>query len=374
MPFEAAKAVAATFCWKIRYALTPLFGLDFPSLCVPLEDRARFGRMIIDPAIVQQATEKANTYRMLELQSSPTSLLRATASYPSPSPAATDIGLGMGIGIGMGKGKQILLPKTATSSSSAKRTCLDNLSSSGSSGYDSSPEQSDSYCVSPASPYRNSFTPVNTPRSSGPADSGSGVNSVVPSPQEVLARISLMSDKVGRNGETDADADAEADSDEGSSDSSTASTLYSDFTNTNTNTNTDAGIDSPTDSLLSMDLDNDNDSEDYGTGSPSPSRRRRIGPRLHRGPNSVLFAREVKAAHALLSLHMQNVTTSASVSVSASASASVKDGDRDGRGNNEHGDGSSPSTSSWYYRYRLPGSGSGLGSEGRGRKRRRASA
>ncbi|KAK2749406.1 hypothetical protein FQN57_006338 [Myotisia sp. PD_48] len=66
MPFEAAKAVAATFCWKIRYALTPLFGVEFLSSCLPLDD-ARFGRMIIDPMIVRSATATSNQYREQEL-------------------------------------------------------------------------------------------------------------------------------------------------------------------------------------------------------------------------------------------------------------------------------------------------------------------
>ncbi|OKL61494.1 hypothetical protein UA08_03334 [Talaromyces atroroseus] len=66
MPFETAKAVAATFCWKIRYALTPLFGTDFPSLCIPPQSR-QFGKMTIDPDIIRQATELSNRYRQLEL-------------------------------------------------------------------------------------------------------------------------------------------------------------------------------------------------------------------------------------------------------------------------------------------------------------------
>ncbi|KAJ5505257.1 hypothetical protein N7453_004214 [Penicillium expansum] len=35
MPYEAARAMAATFCWRIRYALTPLFGTEFPAMCIP---------------------------------------------------------------------------------------------------------------------------------------------------------------------------------------------------------------------------------------------------------------------------------------------------------------------------------------------------
>ncbi|KAI1909882.1 hypothetical protein LOZ61_004719 [Ophidiomyces ophidiicola] len=67
MPFEAAKAVAATFCWKIRYALTPLFGVQFLDICIPPND-ARFGKMVIDPEIVQTATITAENFRSLELE------------------------------------------------------------------------------------------------------------------------------------------------------------------------------------------------------------------------------------------------------------------------------------------------------------------
>ena len=69
MPFEAAKAVAATFCYHIRYALTPLFGLDFVSKCVkPGEDR--FGHMVIDRQIVRRCTDEANGYRSTSHESS----------------------------------------------------------------------------------------------------------------------------------------------------------------------------------------------------------------------------------------------------------------------------------------------------------------
>ncbi|MCJ1477401.1 hypothetical protein MMC13_006072 [Lambiella insularis] len=81
MPFEAAKAVAATFCYQIRYALTPLFGLDFPSLCVkPGEDK--FGQMVIDRQIVRRCAEEANGYRASSRESSvigtPTTPVSAT--------------------------------------------------------------------------------------------------------------------------------------------------------------------------------------------------------------------------------------------------------------------------------------------------------
>lgn len=40
MPFAAARALAATFCWPIRYALTPLFGPGFPDTCTKPTDPA----------------------------------------------------------------------------------------------------------------------------------------------------------------------------------------------------------------------------------------------------------------------------------------------------------------------------------------------
>ena len=59
MPHEAAKAIAATFCWDIRYVLTPVFGLDFPSMCTEPEDPL-FLKLSIDKEIVLHCTEIAN--------------------------------------------------------------------------------------------------------------------------------------------------------------------------------------------------------------------------------------------------------------------------------------------------------------------------
>ncbi|KAL2408621.1 hypothetical protein ABEF93_005628 [Exophiala dermatitidis] len=79
IPYEAAKAVAATFCWKIRYALTPVFGKDFPEMCIP-EDADGFGSMQIDPEITKRCAAQAQVYRELELQGAGTS----SSSIPSP--------------------------------------------------------------------------------------------------------------------------------------------------------------------------------------------------------------------------------------------------------------------------------------------------
>ena len=69
MPYDAAKAVAATFCYKIRYALTPVFGLDFISLCVEPGTEG-FGHMVIDQSIVRHCTEEASEYRAMSRESS----------------------------------------------------------------------------------------------------------------------------------------------------------------------------------------------------------------------------------------------------------------------------------------------------------------
>ena len=65
MPYEAAKAMAGTFCYHIRYALVPLFGPDFVSLCYHPGDPA-FGRMVISGDIVMHCTAVAQEFRGME--------------------------------------------------------------------------------------------------------------------------------------------------------------------------------------------------------------------------------------------------------------------------------------------------------------------
>ncbi|KAI1426810.1 hypothetical protein F5Y12DRAFT_793539 [Xylaria sp. FL1777] len=64
MPYQCAKAVCATFCYKISGALIPIFGPDFPALCTAV-DAPEYSRMVIDPAIVIQSTREAEYYRRL---------------------------------------------------------------------------------------------------------------------------------------------------------------------------------------------------------------------------------------------------------------------------------------------------------------------
>jgi hypothetical protein len=62
MPYDAAKAIAATFCYDIRWALVPVFGSDFPDKCFhPKNDG--FAKFLIDPSIVQYCTMETNRFR-----------------------------------------------------------------------------------------------------------------------------------------------------------------------------------------------------------------------------------------------------------------------------------------------------------------------
>lgn len=62
MPYQAAKAIAATFCWHIRWALTPVFGYNFPDICYHPDD-PRYGKFLVDPKIVQACTAETNRFK-----------------------------------------------------------------------------------------------------------------------------------------------------------------------------------------------------------------------------------------------------------------------------------------------------------------------
>jgi hypothetical protein len=54
MPYEAAKAVAATFAWPIRYMLTPIFGPGFPDMCIEPTSLIDPPDFRIDPGIIDR--------------------------------------------------------------------------------------------------------------------------------------------------------------------------------------------------------------------------------------------------------------------------------------------------------------------------------
>ncbi|RAO66443.1 uncharacterized protein BHQ10_002455 [Talaromyces amestolkiae] len=88
MPFETAKAVAATFCYNIRFALTPLFGTDFPSQCIQPHERA-FGKMTIDAKIIKRATELSRRYCQMEFEAK--SIVHSQNRPMSPNDVATGL-------------------------------------------------------------------------------------------------------------------------------------------------------------------------------------------------------------------------------------------------------------------------------------------
>jgi len=86
-PFEAARAMAAKFCYKIRYALTIVFGEDFPSICLP-ETHEDFGKYYIDRAIIARCQQRANDQKRLEAErrrQGEATLTPATPRYATPA-------------------------------------------------------------------------------------------------------------------------------------------------------------------------------------------------------------------------------------------------------------------------------------------------
>ncbi|KAF1989843.1 DNA-binding domain of Mlu1-box binding protein MBP1, partial [Aulographum hederae CBS 113979] len=68
MPFRAAKAIAATFCYPIRYALTPVFGKDFLDICAYRREEDftkdfKIENFKIDDQIIRSCAAEARQWR-----------------------------------------------------------------------------------------------------------------------------------------------------------------------------------------------------------------------------------------------------------------------------------------------------------------------
>ncbi|KAF2849849.1 DNA-binding domain of Mlu1-box binding protein MBP1 [Plenodomus tracheiphilus IPT5] len=147
-PYEAAKAVAATFCYDIRWALTPVFGDDFPGLCLRPKD-PRYAKFLIEPAIVQHCTRETDRFR----EEGPSYLVMRTTSTP------------------------VEAPSTSARVQVERRTRPADIES----GYGTDTDRSDKYFCSPQVSPRSQFTPINrtlSPRSPFLADSFSGASPV----------------------------------------------------------------------------------------------------------------------------------------------------------------------------------------------------
>ena len=162
MPYEAAKAVAATFCYPIRFALTPVFGVDFLSLCVRPEDPA-FSRMVISRNIVRQCTEAARSFHALSRGVSVTSS-----------------------------------PQTLDSSTKHPRWTSKSLRHRGTKGmsveskYSTDTDRSDQYLYSPPNSLNFQWTALNTPRSAN-------LQPFQPSsPKQIMTPASIYEDNISR--------------------------------------------------------------------------------------------------------------------------------------------------------------------------------
>ncbi|KAM0344276.1 hypothetical protein ACHAPU_007633 [Fusarium lateritium] len=90
MPYQCARAICATFCYPIAGALIPIFGPTFPSTCIP-PNSPDFGRMIIDPRLISDATRQAELTRRMHATTGASSFHSAT-SFPRedrPHPQGT---------------------------------------------------------------------------------------------------------------------------------------------------------------------------------------------------------------------------------------------------------------------------------------------
>lgn len=143
IPHAAAKAIAATFCYDIRYALTPVFGHDFPDICIKPGEEG-FGDMTIDPAITKFCKVQAQRFRELDGTATPmpTPLsVPATPNTPTPRRLKATHAKRM---------KQVEPTHTTAYSSP----------------YTSDVGSDDGYTTptsTPAPIYRNLFTPINVP-------------------------------------------------------------------------------------------------------------------------------------------------------------------------------------------------------------------
>lgn len=134
MPFEAAKAVAARFCYEIRYVLVPVFGPDFASMCCKYGDPS-YLQLGVDASIIQRCKEVATASQAQSRESSV-----AVSPCTSAAPYAN---------LPAGPPKPLRLKSTKAVDAE--------------SGYGTDSDRSEKYLGSPDSPRSIEWTPVNSP-------------------------------------------------------------------------------------------------------------------------------------------------------------------------------------------------------------------
>lgn len=280
--------MAAQFCWRIRYALTPLFGTDFPSMCIP-EGQPSHGIMRIGADVVAEATKTADLYRSLELQKPRAASSQGSQQYRSHG--YQRIGRQRSITNADQEGQRHR-PKFA------RHSYEDSISS----ARDSSSEP---YCHSPQSP-TSSWTPVNVPpRSSYVPPHGDSI-----SPRQFFHPLNTRRKQNKSSEWSGSENDgsprpsfpslAKGDTERGEADSGVADVETEGFC-------TDFGFsgdesDDDDDAYAPVSRDSTGDETMCARKNPPRSvKSRRSDP----SPSARHFAHEVKAAHALLHLHMQ---------------------------------------------------------------------
>ncbi|KAJ5621374.1 hypothetical protein N7528_006157 [Penicillium herquei] len=175
MPYEVARAVALTFCWKIRYALTPVFGNDFPNQCIEPTNGipASLNSIIVDPTVIRRAAEMSALYRLYELQEGngnipPLSNNHSIITNPRPAMVSgvrsgTQGSEGNVAGLHQAvsaREREESTPRRRRLTKVARRSYSQSLSS----AVASEDEGIISHHGSPTSPKGNTFTAVNRPR------------------------------------------------------------------------------------------------------------------------------------------------------------------------------------------------------------------
>lgn len=146
MPFEAAKAVTATFCYNIRHALTPVFGNDFLFICTSPKD-PNFAKFLIGQDIIYRCTVQSERWR-LESEDRRTPARQRSVTVSTP------------------RSQFAYVPWTIKSLKKRQSKGTDVES-----GYGTDTDQSGKYLFSPqVSPKTQVWTCINRPRS--PRDPG----------------------------------------------------------------------------------------------------------------------------------------------------------------------------------------------------------
>lgn len=361
MPYEAAKALAATFCWRIRYALTPLFGTDFPDMCLSPQ-QSGFGQMLIDACVIEQAARNAQRYRMLELQSkanNKSGMTLAPESSFKSSPSSVSSSVPKSRGRGRPRSSSALTRKAESVNASSDHQ--------GARRTDDDDDSEESSCpshrlltgtVSPSQRGSSSFTPINgappLPSSLNRAHEHAGVKTddhynsslspsstpppksrkrpFLPSPSKILAAVSgsrrrrILPSKC-RHSPLDNDSDDEYDS--SNAEKSSRSRHYRHRRAAKDNSSVSATLSDTTDSDLSsasfsssyLSSFTEEDDNDESEGEEDPHSRKQRHTSLSQSPSSSpssssslspsrnvaarRLTREVKAAQALLSLQLQ---------------------------------------------------------------------